>query len=115
MPQPVRFLQLGVEIFYYGGDCGTNETMEEIKQNFIDIMASGINPAFLDSCPDPDTCTAENLQIICGPIQRRKRRSDHVVQGRSINKHRKSVRAYGMYNSLIKKTSSCTSTQNYAD
>ncbi|KAL4218704.1 calcium ion binding [Mactra antiquata] len=78
-----RFLVLPGEIFYYSGDCGTEETMEEIRNNYNLILESGLNPYLSEICDSGESCSAENLIIICGPIQERRKRST----GHSTNKH----------------------------
>ncbi|XP_053400734.1 sushi, von Willebrand factor type A, EGF and pentraxin domain-containing protein 1-like [Mercenaria mercenaria] len=74
-PRNPRFLNLPAEIFYYGGDCGSEATMAEIEQNFIDILESELNPYFETICPSGETCTASSIAITCGPISKRKKRS----------------------------------------
>ncbi|XP_045200864.2 sushi, von Willebrand factor type A, EGF and pentraxin domain-containing protein 1-like isoform X2 [Mercenaria mercenaria] len=108
-PRNPRFLNLPAEIFYYGGDCGSEAAMAEIEQNFIDILESELNPYFETICPSGETCTTGSITITCGPISGRKKRSlsweynnegirvhknnneertrEHIIQKRSTHTH----------------------------
>jgi hypothetical protein len=74
-PRDPRFVNLPAEIFYYGGECGSEETMAQIKSNFQALIQTNLDPYFGIICPPGFTCIARDIVITCGPIESRKKRS----------------------------------------
>lgn len=76
---------MAMDLHYYNGDCGTNETQTQIKELFIKIINTS---AFHEACQDPsfrDKCKAENVVVTCGEVDEsvadRKRRSTGKIYG----------------------------------
>ncbi|XP_060607314.1 sushi, von Willebrand factor type A, EGF and pentraxin domain-containing protein 1-like isoform X2 [Ruditapes philippinarum] len=104
-PRDPRFVNLPAEIFYYGGKCGTEETMAQIKSNFQALIQTNLDPYFGIICPPGLTCIARDIVITCGPIESRKKRSqafgvlkrnlrstklpsnNHIIAKRNANTH----------------------------
>ena len=74
-PRHPRYIRLPAEIFYYGGECGDDATIEEIKENFQDIVNLKLDPYIQTVCPPDETCIVEDIIVQCGPISNRKKRS----------------------------------------
>ncbi|KAL4218695.1 Sushi [Mactra antiquata] len=68
-----NYLSLPGEIYYYSGDCGNNETQEQIRMDYEEILAS--NYMLKSVCPEEETCTIADIIVECGPIQNRRKRS----------------------------------------
>ncbi|XP_060579836.1 uncharacterized protein LOC132736665 isoform X2 [Ruditapes philippinarum] len=105
-PRDPRFVNLPAEIFYYGGECGSEETMAQIKSNFQALIQTNLDPYFGIICPPGLTCIARDIVITCGPIESRKKRSrafgvlkrnlrstkcnasnNHIIAKRNANTH----------------------------
>lgn len=67
----------GMEFQYYSGDCTDPKVQVEAKQNFLKIFDQFLQTQFPDFCDIEQSCTVENVQLICGEKQavgnRRKR------------------------------------------
>ncbi|XP_053380160.1 sushi, von Willebrand factor type A, EGF and pentraxin domain-containing protein 1-like [Mercenaria mercenaria] len=74
-PRNPKSLHLPAKLYYFSGECGSDTTMAQIEKQFKDILESDLNPYFEIICPPGKTCEAEDVKIICGPIQDRKKRS----------------------------------------
>ncbi|XP_053380137.1 sushi, von Willebrand factor type A, EGF and pentraxin domain-containing protein 1-like [Mercenaria mercenaria] len=67
----------------YSGD-GNNETIQEIIREQVLVYLHGvIEDVDKSICPDPDTCTTENIVVVCGANSGRRRKRDI---GHSIHK-----------------------------
>ena len=64
--------------FYYDGDCNDPNTQTEIKENFINLMVSGLVLPLFCASYYPVNCSTDTVQIYCGNVttaERRRRRS----------------------------------------
>lgn len=68
-------LKLPSELYYYSGECNnSNDTLLEIQNKFIKLLNQS---AFKTACINYIGCSAENVEVSCGPVlKRRKRLSD---------------------------------------
>ena len=82
---PASLTMSNFPFFYYDGDCNDPNTQTTIKQNFIDMMTSGlVLPTF---CSDiPDDCNTDTVEVYCGNVtaaERRRRRSTTMQVSRN--------------------------------
>ncbi|KAK7466019.1 hypothetical protein BaRGS_00037420, partial [Batillaria attramentaria] len=66
--QTPRRVRLMSDIFYYTGNCSVN--LDRLKADFITRLS---NSTWRDACVQVPSCTAENVQVICGSITRKRR------------------------------------------
>ncbi|XP_053380920.1 uncharacterized protein LOC128549009 isoform X2 [Mercenaria mercenaria] len=67
----------------YSGDCNDEAIKEMIKEQVLDYLKGVIEDVDKSICPDPDTCKAENIVVVCGTNSGRRRKRDI---GHSIHK-----------------------------
>lgn len=86
----VRFSNLPSEFFYYTvhGTNGTyNDTLDQIRNNFIFIMQQLEQSGWTGVCPNTTECNVDNVDVTFGPSTGRRRRSiaheDIEIQKRS--------------------------------
>ncbi|XP_038050781.1 sushi, von Willebrand factor type A, EGF and pentraxin domain-containing protein 1-like [Patiria miniata] len=61
--------QLPVDVMYFSGDCSSQSTRDSIAAAFITLLQDA------NLCQPTDQCTVQNVQVICGPSTRRRRRA----------------------------------------
>ncbi|XP_050418511.2 sushi, von Willebrand factor type A, EGF and pentraxin domain-containing protein 1-like [Patella vulgata] len=59
------------KFYYFDGDCTTSTDV--IKNNFIQALQN--SPTWSQVCPVQEDCTAENVDVKCGPTSGRKKRN----------------------------------------
>ena len=84
------------ELRYLTGDCSSNETQLEIKQEFMNALNSPklLYPSLCTAYPD---CGIDNVEVECGPIQTRRRKrhvtyNKRAISDRSVH-HRQGIRS----------------------
>lgn len=77
----VRFSSLPSEFFYYdihGANVTYNDTLDQIKENFIFIMQQLEQSGWNGVCLNTTECNVDNVEVTLGPSTGRRRRSvDH--------------------------------------
>lgn len=74
----VRFSSLQSEFFYYsvhGTNRTNNETLNQVKENFISIMQQLEQSGWTGVCQNTTECNVENVDVTFGPTTGRKKRS----------------------------------------
>ncbi|XP_041478166.1 sushi, von Willebrand factor type A, EGF and pentraxin domain-containing protein 1-like [Lytechinus variegatus] len=70
------------ELLYFSGDCGTQETLNQIAESFLAILQG---TDFSDICTQSDQCTADNVRVTCGPnIEASRRGRREIPRRRAI-------------------------------
>ena len=66
-----------MKLLYYTGSCHESvQAREQIKSNFLIVINKYLQKTGQGSCSDPNNnniCKAENVRIVCGQVQSRKR------------------------------------------
>ena len=79
------------QFYYYSGDCRDESAQQQIKENFIAVMAGHMPPNF---CRTDANCNVDHVNVFCGnstSVKRRRRsavrevyvRVDIVAQGKA--------------------------------
>ena len=82
------------EVRYFTGDCSSNETQLEIKQEFINALNASV---YNTLCRAYSGCGIDNVVVECGPIQTRRRKrhvtyNKRAISDRSVH-HRQGIRS----------------------
>ena len=86
--------RLKSELQYFTGDCSSNETQLEIKQEFINALNASVYNTLCRAHPG---CGIDNVEVECGPIQTRRRKrqvtyNKRAISDRSVH-HRHGIRS----------------------
>ena len=72
---------------YFTGDCSSEETQNQIKQQFITVLNSSVGLSFL--CTKYPGCGIDNVDVECGLVQERKKRE---IKKREITSDKQTIR-----------------------
>ena len=56
----------GMEFQYFSGDCTDPAVQKEAKETFLKAFDKFLQDQYPDFCTIEQTCTLENVQILCG-------------------------------------------------
>jgi len=86
-------MRLPGELFYYSGSCsGSEATLNEIKENFVQALNASMWKAYCVGVPE---CDAKYVNVTCGPTTGRKRRDiDNQHSVHTIDKRQTQPFAY---------------------
>ena len=72
-------VRMAAGLYYYYGDCNSQEAQAQIKENFIRLLnASGL----IEDCQEifpRDRCKPENVSVTCGNVTSRRRRASGIL------------------------------------
>lgn len=70
-------MRLPSEIYYYSGECSDSATLEEIKEQFLDILTNEVIPLYEGVCSEELICTTDAVIVTCGEVSKKRKRRSH--------------------------------------